>query len=145
MFPEELFHKTFINHLFFSAKHRGKSAIACLLKNYAKYRFNSGGHGGYADIYEYRTMWYLTNVGIHMTVNIHFLLIGAVFSLYLGLFRGDVPVIIDCFKNDRQHEHEIKFIDKGTTPMIKNDASVIRATILQHRSVLGIVNPREKL
>jgi hypothetical protein len=52
-------------------------------------------------------------------------------------------VIIDGMKNDRQHEQEIRLVDKRTSRRIMNDASVIRATILKHRSVLGHVNPRE--
>jgi hypothetical protein len=51
--------------------------------------------------------------------------------------------IIDGMKNDRQHEYEIRLVDKRTSRRRKNDAFGIRATILKHRSVLGHVNPRE--
>jgi len=51
--------------------------------------------------------------------------------------------IIDGMKNDRQHEQEIRLVDKRTSRRRKNDAFVIRATIVKHRSVLGHVNRRE--
>jgi hypothetical protein len=51
--------------------------------------------------------------------------------------------IIDGMKNDRQHDQGIGFVDKRTSRRRKNDAFVIRATIVKHRSVLGHVNQRE--
>jgi len=72
-------------------------------------------------------------------------MIRAVVALYPGLFREGMWAVIDGVKDDRQHEQQIEFIDKGKSRSRKNRASVIRATHQKHRSVLGLVNPREKL
>jgi hypothetical protein len=71
-------------------------------------------------------------------------MIRAVVALYPGLFREGMWAVIDGVKDDRQHEQQIEFIDKGKSRSRKNRASVIRATHQKHRSVLGLVNPREK-
>jgi len=70
--------------------------------------------------------------------------IRVVIALYPGLFREGIPVIIDGMKNDRQHEQEIIFVDKGTSRWRINRYSVIRPSIQKRRSVSGLVNPREK-
>jgi len=84
----------------------------------------------------------LTNVRKNKIVYLDCFMVRAVLALYPGLFREGICAIIDGMKNDRQHEQEIEFIDKSTSCCRKNRASVIRATIQKHPSVLGLVNPR---
>jgi len=145
MFPEEIFQKTFINHLIvFNGKTSGiNERVHAFLKNYAKYLVFGAGHKGDADIYEYRAKRCLTNMRNHRMANLDCFMIRVAFVLYPGIFREAMLAIIDGMKNDRQHEQEIRLVDKRTSRRIMNDAPVIRATILKHRSVLGHVNPRE--
>jgi len=145
MFPEKFFQKTFINYLIvFNGKTSGISERGhAFLKNYAKFLVFGAGHKGDADIYDYRAKRCLMNVRNHKMANLDCFMIRVAFVLYHGLFREGMLAIIDGMKNDRQHEQEIRLVDKRTSRRIMNDASVIRATILKHRSVLGHVNPRE--
>jgi hypothetical protein len=145
MFPEKFFQKTFINYLIvFNGKTSGISErVHAFLKNYAKFLVFRAEHRGDADIYDYRAKRCLTNMRNHKMANLDCFMIRVAFVLYHGLFREGMLAIIDGMKNDRQHEQEIRLVDKRTSRRIMNDASVIRATILKHRSVLGHVNPRE--
>jgi len=93
--------------------------------------------------FEYRAMRCFTNVWNHKIVNLDCFMKRVVFALYPGLFRKGMLAVIDCKKNDRQHEQEIRIVDKRTSNRRKNLAFVIRATILKHRSVLGHVIPSE--
>jgi hypothetical protein len=81
----------------------------------------------------------------HKIVNIDSLMIHVVIALDPGLFREGMRAIIDGTKNNRSHKPEIIFVDKRTSRRRKNGASVIRASVLKHRSILGLVNPRGKL
>lgn len=111
---------------------------------YAKYPVNGTGHRGDADSYEYRAVRYLTNVRNHNIVNPDCCVIRAVFALYPGLLRERVSAIIHCIKNNPQYEQEIRFVDNRTSRRKKKWASITRASIPKHRSVLEHVNPREK-
>jgi len=53
--------------------------------------------------------------------------------------------IINGITNDSKNEQEIEFVDKKTSHMRKNEASVNRTTIKEHRAVLGLVNPIENV
>ena len=147
MFPEEIFQKTFINHLIvFNGKtSRINERVYAFLKNYAKYLVIGAVHRGDVDIYEYRAKRCLRNVRNRSIATLDCFMIRVVFALYPGLFREAMLAIIDGMKNDRQHEQEIRFVDKRTSRPRRNIAFVIRATILNHRSRLGLVDPREKL
>jgi len=70
--------------------------------------------------------------------------IRVVIALHPDLFREVMLAILDGMKNDRQHEQEIIFVDKGTSHRRRNTYSVIRASIQKHRSVSGLANPRAK-
>jgi hypothetical protein len=71
-------------------------------------------------------------------------LLRIVLALFSGMFREGIGAIFDGIKNDRKHEQEIEFVDKWTSCSTKNRASVFRATLLKHRSVLALFNPKEK-
>jgi hypothetical protein len=90
-------------------------------------------------------MSYLTYVRKYKIVNIDYFLLRIFLALFSGMFREGIGAIFDGIKNDRKHEQEIEFVDKRTSCSTKNRASVFRATLLKHRSVLGHFNPREKL
>jgi len=72
-------------------------------------------------------------------------MIRAVFALYPGIYRKGKWAIINGITNDRKHEDEIEFVDRMASNEITNEASVIRAAIREHRAVLGLVNPTEKV
>jgi hypothetical protein len=72
-------------------------------------------------------------------------MIRAVFALYPGLSREGKWAIINGITKDRKHEDEIEFVDKKTSRRNTNEASVIRAVIQEHRAVLGLVNPADKI
>jgi len=80
-----------------------------------------------------------------MNMNLKRFMVRAVIALYPGLSRKGIRVIIRGITNDRQHEQEIEFFHKKTSRKRKNEAYVIRAAIIEHRAVLGLVNPQEKI
>jgi len=143
----EIFNTTFVSQLMFGTweTSRRNETVHALRKHYANSRFYGAQYRGDADTYEYRAIRCLTNVRKNRIVYLDCFMICAVLALYPGLFREGICAIIDGMKNDRQHEQEIEFIDKGTSCCRKNRASVIRATIQKHPSVLGLVNPRGEL
>jgi hypothetical protein len=71
--------------------------------------------------------------------------IRAVFPLYPSLSRNGKWAIINDITNDRNHEDEVEFVDKKAANQSTNEASVIRAVIQEHRAVLGLANPTEKI
>jgi hypothetical protein len=87
----------------------------------------------------------ITNLKSHMTVNLKRFMIRSIFAFFPGLSRKRTWAIIDVSMNDRRNEEEIEFVGKKTPRKRKNEASVIRATIHEHRAVLGLVNPTEKV
>jgi len=46
---------------------------------------------------------------------------------------------------DRKHEYEVEFVDKKPSRRRANDDSVIRLVIQEHRAVLGLANPTERI
>jgi hypothetical protein len=78
-------------------------------------------------------------------VNLKRFMVRSVFALYPGLFRKRIWAITNGITNDRQDEDEIEFVDKKTSRRRKDEASVIRAVIQEHRAVLGLANPADKI
>jgi len=78
-------------------------------------------------------------------VNIERFVIRAVFPLYPSLSRNGKWAIINDITNDRNHEDEVEFVDKKAANQSTNEASEIRAVIQEHRAVLGLANPTEKI
>jgi len=69
----------------------------------------------------------------------------SVYALYPGIARKGIWAIINGITKDCQSEQEIEFFDKKTSRRRKNEAPVIRWVIQEHRAVLGLANPTEKL
>jgi len=118
---EEIFNKTFIHHRMLGTGEtsRRNERVHALHKIYAEFRFDGTRYRGDWNIYTYGAMKYLTSLKNHLTMN---------------------P------KNfDRQHEKEIEFIDETTSLRGMNEDSVIRTVIQEHRAVLGLANPAEKI
>jgi len=116
-----------------------------LHENYAKYRLNGIRYRDDSGVYTYGALNYPTNLRKHMNMNLKRFMVRAVIALYPGLSRKGIRVIIRGITNDRQHEQEIEFFHKKTSRKRKNEAYVIRAAIIEHRAVLGLVNPQEKI
>jgi len=53
--------------------------------------------------------------------------------------------MINGITKDRKREDEVEFVDKKTSRRSTNEASVIRAVIQEHRAILGLANPTEKV
>jgi len=119
--------------------------VHALHEKHSFYSFEGTRYKGDRDIYAYGAMKYLANLKNHLTVNLERFMIRAVFALYPGLSRKGKWAIINGITNDRQHEDEIEFVDKKATHRSTNEDSVIRAVIQEHRAVLGLVNPAEKV
>jgi hypothetical protein len=90
-------------------------------------------------------MKYPTNLKDHLTVNLERFMIRAVVALYLGLSRNGQWAIINGVTNDRKREDEVEFVDKKTSRRSTNEASGIRAVTEEHRAVLGLVHPTDKI
>jgi hypothetical protein len=71
--------------------------------------------------------------------------IRAVFALYPGISRRGRRASIDGITNDSRSEREIEFVHEETSNRSMNEASVARAAMQEHRAVLGLVNPAEKI
>jgi hypothetical protein len=145
--PGEIFNKTFIRHMMLGTGEasRRNERVHALHENHAEYRFNGTRYRGDADIYRHGTMKYLTNLKNQFTMNMKGFMIRSIFALYPGLSRRGTQAIIDGIANDSKNEQKIEFVDDKTSRRRKNEASVIRAAIKEHRAVLGLVNPAEKL
>jgi len=68
-----------------------------------------------------------------------------VFALYSGLSRNGKWAIINGITKDRKREDEVEFVDKKASNESTNEASVIRAAIEEHRAVLELANPTDKI
>jgi len=90
-------------------------------------------------------MKYPTNLKDHLTVNLERFMIRAVVTLYLGLSRNGKWAIINGVTNDRKREDEVEFVDEKTSRRSTNEASGIRAVTEEHRAVLGLVHPTDKI
>ena len=145
--PGEFFDKTFIPHLMLDTgeARRENVLVHALHEKHSFYSFEGTRYKGDWDIYSYGAMKYLTNLKNHLTANFERFMIRAVFALYPGLSRKGKWAIINGITNDRQHEDEIEFVDKKATHRSTNEDSVIRAVVQEHRAVLGLANPTDKI
>jgi len=145
--PGEFFDKTFIPHLMLGTEkaRRENVLVHALHEKHSFYSFEGTRYKGDWDIYSYGAMKYLANLKNHLTANFERFMIRTVVALYLGLSREGKWAIINCITNDRHHEDEIEFVDKKASNECTNEASVIRAVIQEHRAVLGLVNPADKI
>jgi len=145
--PDESFDITFIHHLMLDTgeARRENVLVHALHEKHSFYSFEGTRYKGDRDIYRYGAMKYLANLKNHLTVNLERFMIRAVVALYPGLSREGKWAIINCITNDRHHEDEIEFVDKKATRRSTNEDSVIRAVIQEHRAVLGLVNPADKI
>jgi len=137
--PEEFFDKTFIRHLMVGRGETsgGNDRVHVLQENYAEYHSNGTRYSVHPCIYEYGAKKYLTNLKNHMTMNLERFMIRTAFALYPGLSCNRIWGIIEIISNDRQHEDEIEFVDKKTSRRRKNEDSVIRTVMQEHRVALG--------
>ena len=88
---------------------------------------------------------YITNLKNHLIVNLERFMIRAVFGLYPGISRYGKWAIINGITNDRKHEDKVEFVVKKASNESTNEAAVIRAVGQEHRVVLGLVHPAEKV
>jgi len=145
--PGDFFDKTLIRQLMLGTEKARKENVLvhALHEKHAFDGFEGTRYKGDRDIYRHGAMKYLTNLKNHLTVNLERFMIRAVFALYPGLSREGKWAIINCITKDRKHEDEIEFVDKKASNECTNEASVIRAVIQEHRAVLGLVNPADKI
>jgi hypothetical protein len=90
-------------------------------------------------------MKYITNLKNHLTMNLERFMIRAVFALYPGIARKGKWAITNGVTNDRQHEQQIEFVGDKASNESTNEASVIRAVVEEHRAVLGLLSPTDKI
>jgi len=119
--------------------------VRALHEKHPFYSFNGTRCRGDRDIYDYGAMKCITNLKNHLTTNLERFLIRAVVALYPGLSRNGKWAIINGIMKDRKREDEVEFVDKKTSRRSTNEASVIRAVIQEHRAILGLANPSEKV
>ena len=81
----------------------------------------------------------------HLTMNLERFMTRAVFALYPGISCNGKLAIINDITNDRKHEDEVEFVDKKESNESANEASVFRAGIQEHRAVLGLANPTNRV
>jgi len=145
--PDEFFDKKFIRQLMLGTKEARmeNERVHALHGKHPFYSFNGTRYKGDQDIYTYGAMKYITNLKNHLTTNLERFMIRAVFALYPGLSRNGKFAIINGITKDRKHEGEVEFVDKKTSRRSTNEDSVIRAVIQEHRAVLGLANPTEKI
>jgi len=145
--PEESFDTTFIRHLTLSIGEtsRRNERVNDLHEYHAEYRFNDTRCNGDADIYEYSAMKYLTSLENNMIMILERFKLCSFFALCPGLSRKGIWSIINRATNDCRNQQEIEFVDKKASRRSRNEASVIRAAIQEHRAVFGLLNPEEKL
>jgi len=118
---------------------RTDERVHALPENYAEHCLSGIRYMGDADIYEYGAIKDLTNLKNHATMNLERFMIGAIFAVYPGLTRQRIWAIINGITNDLQFILEIEFVDKKAPCRRKNEASVIRVAVQEHRAVLGLV------
>jgi hypothetical protein len=145
--PDEFFDKTLIRQLMLGTEEarRENERVKVLHENFAEFLFEGTQYRGDADIYTYGAMKYLTNLKNHFRMNLEHFMIRAVFALYPSISRKGVWAIINGITNDRKHEDEIEFVGEKASRRSTNEASVIRAVIQEHRAVLGLANPTDKI
>jgi hypothetical protein len=145
--PDDFFDKTFLRQLMLgTGESRRETQLGhALHENFAEFRFEGNRYRGDWRIYKYRAMKYLTNLKNYLTTNLERFVIRAVVALYPGLSRKRIWAIIDGITKDRKHEDEVEFVDKKASKVSTNEASLIRAAIQEHRAVLGLASPTDKI
>jgi hypothetical protein len=119
--------------------------VHALHEQHPFYRFEGNRNKGDWGIYDYGAMKYITNLKNHLITNLERFMIRAVFALYPGLSRKGIWAIINGIMNDRNYGNEVEFVDKKESNQSTNENSVIRAVIEEHRAVLGLANPTDKI
>jgi hypothetical protein len=145
--PEGLFNKTFFRHLIVGtgAASRRDEGVHALYEKFAEFRFDGTRYMGDADIYGCGAMKYLTNLKNNMLSILERFMLRSIFALYPGLSRNGICGIIESITNNRQHEDRIQSVDNKTSRRSRNEASVLRTAIQEHRAVRGLANPAEKV
>jgi len=145
--PDELFDTTFIRYLMLGTgeMRRENERVHALCQKYSFYSFEGTRNKGDSCIYEYGAIKYPTSLNKHLTVNLERFMKRAVFALYPGISRRRIWAIINGITNDRRYEDEVEFVDKKASKVSTNEASAIRAVIKEHRAVLGLANPTDKI
>jgi len=143
----EFFDKTVIRHLMVGTGETSwrNERVHVLQENFAECRCEGTRYSGDGNIYSHGAMKYLTNLRDHMTFNLECFLIRSIFALHRGLSCQGIWASIDGITNDRQHKDETEFVGEMASHRRKNKDSVIRAAIQEHRAVLGLANPAEKI
>jgi len=90
-------------------------------------------------------MKYLTNLKNLLTENFKRFMVRAVFALSPDISRNGKWAMINDVTNDRKHEDAIEFVDEKASKESTNEASAIRAAIQEHRAVLGLAYPTDKV
>jgi len=96
-------------------------------------------------MYTYGAKQYLTNLKNHLTMDLERFMIRAVVALYPRISRNGKWTIINGIMKDRKREDEVEFVDKKASKVSTNEASAIRTVIQEHRAVLGLPNPTDKV
>jgi len=90
-------------------------------------------------------MKYPTNLKNLLTENFKRFMVRAVFALSPDISRNGKWAMINDVTNDRKHEDAIEFVDEKASKESTNEASAIRAAIQEHRAVLGLAYPTDKI
>jgi len=145
--PDEFFDITFIRQLMLGTAEARRENVLVHgpHEKHPFYSFQGNRYSDDGNIYTCGVMKYITNLKNHFTVNLERFMIRAVFPLYPGLSRKGIWAIIHGITNDRKYEDEVEFVDKKAPNESTNEASVIRAVIQEHRAVMGLANPTEKI
>jgi len=145
--PEEFFDQAFIRHLRLGTEETSTKTERphALHANRSKFRFDGTRHKRDSNIYTCGAIKYLTDLKNHMIVNLERFMIRTMFALNPDLSRQGMWAIINEMRTDRQHEQQIEFFDERTSRRSRNEASVIRPAIKEHRAVLGQVDRAERV
>jgi len=145
--PDEFFDITFIRHLMLGTgeARRENVLVHGPHEKHPFYSFQGNRYSDDGNIYTCGVMKYITNLKNHFTVNLERFMIRAVFPLYPGLSRKEIRAIINGITKDRKHKDEVEFVDKKPSRRSTNEDSVIRAVVQEHRAVLGLASPTEKI
>jgi len=145
--PDEFFDITFIRQLMLGTAEARRENVLVHgpHEKHPFYSFQGNRYSDDGNIYTCGVMKYITNLKNHFTVNLERFIIRTVFPLYPGLSRKGIWAIIHGITNDRKYEDEVEFVDKKAPNESTNEASVIRAVIQEHRAVMGLANPTEKI
>jgi len=145
--PDDFLDKTFIRQLMLGTAEARKENVLvdALHEKHPFYSFEDNRYSGDGNIYTYGAMKYLTNLENQLTMSLERFMIRAVCAPYRAISRKGVRAITNGITNDRKHEDEVEFVDKKAPNESTNEASVIRVAKQEHRAVLGLANPTDKI